>query len=412
MKKILLDLYKRTIRYIEPNVILISALSISVSAVIYSVTGLADIFNGGNSIRIMAGSLEIAKLVLAASLHNQWNNISKLLRTYLVIAVVVLMAITSAGIFGFLSASFQKTADKDNIHQAKIQILSDKLELYDSKLSFLLERDSTLNVNSNKLTTALSGNQIIYYNEAGEKIVTTSSSTRKTLEKRLKVTDEQIAKNEVELKLTQDSVFKYKTEIVESESQSESSGELAALKYVANITKSSLEDAAKWVILLIVFVFDPLAVTMVIFGVTVRHNIREKYANDDDVLNPQSDDEHALDMALNDIADIVYDDSEIQSVLRHSVKSNVVKRTQNVPNELSDALLEYYNIDVDEGTASFFESTTPTFGVNQEPTQVNPTSYSIKANTQETGVVVRKDVANKRDVFTQITNGSKNIYNE
>jgi hypothetical protein len=410
MKKILLDLYKRTIRYIEPNVILISALSISVSAVVYSVTGLADIFNGGNSIRIMAGSLEIAKLVLAASLHNQWSNISKLLRTYLVIAVVVLMAITSAGIFGFLSASFQKTADKDNIHQAKIQILSDKLELYDSKLSFLLERDSTLNVNSNKLTNALSGNQIIYYNEAGEKIVTTSSSTRKTIEKRLKVTDEQIAKNEVELKLTQDSVFKYKTKIVESESQSESSGELAALKYVANITKSSLEDAAKWVILLIVFVFDPLAVTMVIFGVTVRHNIREKYANDDDVLNPQSEDESTI-----DISNSVYDDSEIQSVLRHSVKGNVVKRTQNVPNELLDTLSEYYNMDVDEGTASFFEWTTPTFRVNQEATQVNPTSYSIKANTQETGVVIRTDgtdVDTKRDVFTQITNGSKNIYNE
>lgn len=398
MKKVILDLYNKTIRYIEPNVILISALSISVSAVFYSVTGLSDIFNGGNSVRIMAGSLEIAKLVLAASLHNQWNNISKLLRTYLVIAVVVLMAITSAGIFGFLSASFQKTADKDNIHQAQVRIIDDKLKLYENKLTFLIERDSTLNVNSNKLTTALSGNQIIYYNEAGEKIVTTSSRRRKTLEGRLKVTDEQIAKNEVELKSTQDSVFNYKTRLVELESNSESSGELAALKYVANITNSTLEDAAKWVILLIVFVFDPLAVTMVIFGVTVRHNIREKYANESDVSEPQPDEEHTLDEVLNDM---VKEDEDV-----------IVKPEQNVPDELLRILTEYYNTDVDSGTASFFEPETYTFGNAKEVTQVNPTSYTIHAKTPTTGVVVRKEVDNKRDVFTQITNSNKNIYNE
>ena len=404
MKKILNDLYVRIIRYLEPNIILISALSISVSAVFYSVTGLSDIFNGGNSVRIMAGSLEIAKLVLAASLHNQWNKISKLLRTYLVIAVVVLMAITSAGIFGFLSASFQKTADKDNIHQAEIQILTDKLGLYESKLNFLMDRDSTLNVNSNNLTNALSGNQIIYYNEAGEKIVTTSSKTRKTLEGRLKVTDEQISKNEAELKTVQDSVFAYKTLIVEAQSMGESSGELAALKYVANITNSTLEDTAKWVILLIVFVFDPLAVTMVIFGVTVRHNIREKYANED---NTQSTPDESLNEAVDPISNV--EETEETDI--------PTQRTQNVPNELLTALLEYYNIDIDSGTASFYEPKTNTFGNSKEVTTVNPTSYSVKAKTAATGVVVRTDKQEKadttsRDVFTQISSNSKNIYNE
>ena len=90
---------------IFPFIIALSALSVSASAAFYSVTGLSKLFAGASTeVLIMAGSLEVSKLVIASLLYQYWNTINKILRTYLAVACVVLILITSAGIYGFLSA--------------------------------------------------------------------------------------------------------------------------------------------------------------------------------------------------------------------------------------------------------------------------------------------------------------------
>ena len=88
---------------IFPFIIALSALSVSVSAAFYSVTGLSKLFAGASTeVLIMASSLEISKLVIASLLYQYWDSINKVLRTYLAIACVILILITSAGIYGFL----------------------------------------------------------------------------------------------------------------------------------------------------------------------------------------------------------------------------------------------------------------------------------------------------------------------
>jgi hypothetical protein len=96
---------------ILPWIIALAALSISVSAAFYSVTGLSKLFAGASmEVIIMASSLEFAKLVIASLLYQYWSKLNKLLKVYLSIACVVLILITSAGIYGFLSSAYQQTA--------------------------------------------------------------------------------------------------------------------------------------------------------------------------------------------------------------------------------------------------------------------------------------------------------------
>ena len=95
---------------IFPFIIALSALSVSTSAAFYSVSGLSKLFAGASfEVTIMAGSLEVAKLVTASLLYQYWDTINKVLRTYFLGAVIVLILITSMGIYGFLSAAYQET---------------------------------------------------------------------------------------------------------------------------------------------------------------------------------------------------------------------------------------------------------------------------------------------------------------
>ena len=114
-----------------PTLILFSALSVSASAAFYSVSGLSKLFAGAAfEVMIMAGSLEIAKLVTATLLHNYWKTLSGLLKWYLTLAVVVLVLITSMGIYGFLSSAYQDTFNQLMKRDNKIVFLQEKADFF------------------------------------------------------------------------------------------------------------------------------------------------------------------------------------------------------------------------------------------------------------------------------------------
>ena len=100
-------------RKILPILVVISALSVSLSAAFYSVSGLSKMFAGASTqVIIMTGSLEIAKLIVASLLYQYWDKLGALLKIYLTIAVGILMVITSGGIYGYLSAAYSQTSNK------------------------------------------------------------------------------------------------------------------------------------------------------------------------------------------------------------------------------------------------------------------------------------------------------------
>ena len=145
-------MWKNIKKGLFPFIIAFSALSVSGSAAFYSVFGLSKLFAGAQfEVIIMAGSLEVAKLVIASLLYQYWDTINKLLRLYLTIAATILVLITSMGIYGFLSAAYQDTYANLLVNHNKIEFLEEKakfyeddIQRYDKELEQILSNITTL----------------------------------------------------------------------------------------------------------------------------------------------------------------------------------------------------------------------------------------------------------------------------
>lgn len=259
-------MWKKVQERIFPFLIAFSALAVSASAAFYSVSGLSKLFAGASlEVIIMATSLEISKLVIVSLLYQYRKSIPKLLKYYLTSAAVVLVLITSMGIYGFLSAAYQETASKAGTVDAQITLLETKRDNYQLQLQgFIQERDE-LNSSISDLREGLSNNKIQYRDkETGQIITTTSSSNRRTFERQL---DQALSRQEIlntRIDVINENVFTLETEIVEVETTSEVAGELGPLKYLSGLTGIPMDRIINYLLLTIIFVFDPLAIALVI----------------------------------------------------------------------------------------------------------------------------------------------------
>ena len=248
-----------------PLLIALSALSVSASAAFYSISGLSKLFAGAAfAVIIMAASLEIAKLVIASLLYQYRKNLPQLLKVYLSIACAVLILITSMGIYGFLSAAYQETAALDSTVNAQITLIETKRDNIKEQLAVYNEEKSSINASVTSLRNGLSNNVIQYTDTLGNIITTTSSSTRRALEKQL----DQAINRQTEINSRVDDLnqklFEYETEIVEVRSASEVGSELGPLKYLSGLTGLPMDKIINYLLLTIIFVFDPLAIALVI----------------------------------------------------------------------------------------------------------------------------------------------------
>ena len=229
---------------------LLTALAISAVAAYYSIIGLIAIFSSAAiPIAVMGVVLETGKLVTAAWVYHHWKRTPVLLKTYLISAVVVLMFITSMGIFGFLSKAHieQTTVNSDNTLQ---------IELIDTKIQ--RERD----------TIKRAENTLLQLDTALEKYVELGAVT-----KGLNARKEQEAERN-ELNTTIDESTDAIATLTQKKSELNADriaieAEVGPIKYISELiygesTKGVLEDAVRGVILIIVFVFDPLAVLLLV----------------------------------------------------------------------------------------------------------------------------------------------------
>jgi hypothetical protein len=216
----------------------LAAFLLSGIAAYYSVIGLALIFTGAFwPVVIMGSTLEFAKLVTASWLYNNWNKANKLLKTYLTIAVVVLMLLTSMGIFGFLAKSHIDSTLEAGSNTAELKTLNAQQKVAEQRLDYLLKR---------------AGNPETASAAIDRQIQTTQRELADINKKRLPLLKE-------ENKLVAD---------------------VGPIKYVADIFfgsgEGALDKAVRLVIFMIMLVFDPLAVLLLIAG---NISLKEKYGN-------------------------------------------------------------------------------------------------------------------------------------
>lgn len=230
-----------------------SALIIAGCAAFFSVTGLGVLFSGSSmAVMVMASSLELAKLVAATYLKQKWDEIKGFNKWYLTSAVVVLMLITSAGIFGYLSNAFQQQNLKLNQIDREIAVFDTKIKQNESEIS--------------RLTTQITNLQNIRNSQEQNisKIVDKNGSTSR-LTKMVANADKEISKISEKINtLTEDNNVNYAKINEIKNANIDVEKEVGGFRFVAEAFGFELNTVVKFFILLIVIVFDPLAVALII----------------------------------------------------------------------------------------------------------------------------------------------------
>lgn len=251
--------------YILPVIIAITAFSVSASAAFYSVSGLSKLFAGAAlAVTLMAGSLEVAKLVIASLLYRYWNTLNKFLRTYLTIATGILILITSLGIYGFLSSAYQSTASKVNVVGTEIKLLDTRRNSLNKQLEVVTREKEGVDNSITQLQSGLVNNKTQYVDKRGNLITSSSTGTRQALESQLKVALERSQQLATKIDNLTEEVTKLETESVEKEVNSLTASELGPLKYISELTGRTMNEIVNYLLLVIIFVFDPLAIALVL----------------------------------------------------------------------------------------------------------------------------------------------------
>ena len=259
-------IYKNMKRKILPWIIAFSALSVSTSAAFYSVSGLGKMFAGASfQVMILAGSLELAKLVTASLLYEYWDKLNRALKYYLLIATFILIAITSAGIYGFLSSAYQETAFKVDNQDKSIGIVDKKIAIIGSELSSYEKQVEQKNNRLTQITNIRSNLQ-----GTQDQLVSQSRSTS-SVRQQIKDIDSEIKRIDSEVSVLNDSISSKNTRIsiletqkLEISSDTDLAKEVGPLKYIANLTGKSLDQIVNWYIIVLMLVFDPLAIALVL----------------------------------------------------------------------------------------------------------------------------------------------------
>jgi hypothetical protein len=290
-------------KWVFPYIVLSAAFGLAGTAAYYSVFGLSKLFSSqATAVIVMASILEVSKLITASYLHQQWKSISFLLKTYLVTAVFILMCITSLGIYGFLVSAYQETAYELKNQESEIAVLQLKKDRYQTLSNDIRTEKESLNKNITDLTSGLSNNVIQYTNAEGQVITTTSSATRKALQSEL---DRTISRRDTLYSqeiVYSDSVGKLDQQMLRIQTESDVSAEVGPIKYVAQQVNQSVDTVVNWFILLFIFVFDPLAVMLLISANRLIKSKRKP------VIVDGWDEDHAHDMALNNMVDNLSED--------------------------------------------------------------------------------------------------------
>jgi len=257
---------KKIQRNLFPSIIAISALSVSASAAFYSVSGLSKLFAGASfEVIIMAGSLEVAKLVIASLLYQYWSTLNKLLRTYLSIAAVVLVLITSMGIYGFLSAAYQDTYRQLTIKNNQVAFLEQKTNFYEKDVARYDEELERISNNISTLSNAKASSIQVRDTTSSTGFRQTISTTELRLsQKRIDVEEQNRASVQAKREQVADSLQKYQLAILDLENNTEVAGELGPLEYLSGLTGTPMDKIINILLLVIIFVFDPLAISLVV----------------------------------------------------------------------------------------------------------------------------------------------------
>jgi len=259
----------------------ITAIVIALVAAFFSVYGIATLFAGAFVLTaIMASALEVGKLVAVTYLYRYWKKTKGFLKTYLSIATLVLMLVTSLGIFGYLSAAYQKSSLEFKAAQDKIVMVEEQKTYLQDKISQSKTRIKTLNdmrlMQESRMNEALT-NAFLTRNPIQLKQIQDQTAEL------IKSADSDIRSENDKIQTTVDEIAKIDQQVNEMKFSSAEKKDIQTFKFVADQFGTSLDKVAKWFIITLIFVFDPLAVALILAYNVATYKNREEEATS----NPQ-----------------------------------------------------------------------------------------------------------------------------
>jgi len=305
-----------------PWFLLFCALGLSGTAAYYSVVGLSIVFVGvALPVIIMGSFLEISKIAIATYLHDKWKETYVILKIYMSIALVTLSLITSLGIYGLLSTGFQGNIAKLEINEKQVKNVEVKKKRFEEVKDELTKEKNILDGDITKLRDGVSNNTTTQSvdRRTGQVITRANDGNRKLFESQL--SQAQVRRDTIAKRIDNmnDSITQLDIDILNMESKEMSGSELGALKYVSELLDWDIKRTANLFILILIFVFDPLAITLVIATNQAFKSKRKK--EDDENVKPEYE-KHPF-----------QDEVEIpESYLTHYTTHDTIHDTGQVPN--------------------------------------------------------------------------------
>lgn len=255
----------------------ITAIAIALVAAFFSVYGIATLFAGAFVLTtIMAATLEVGKLVAVTYLYRYWEKTKGWLAAYLSIATLVLMLITSLGIFGFLSAAYQKSSIEFKASQEKITMIEGQKTYLVDKITQSKSRITTLNemrkMQESRMNESLT-NAFISRNPVQLKQMQDQTAEM------IKSADSNIKTEQTTIQTTLDEIAKIDKQVSDMKFASAGNKDIRTFQFVAEQFGMTLDTVAKWFIFTIIFVFDPLAIALILAYNVVTYHKEEELTN-------------------------------------------------------------------------------------------------------------------------------------
>lgn len=331
------------------NLIWFCAIGLATFSGYYSVYGISKLFSGGSwSIVGMAGMLEFSKLVVITFLHDHFKTLKTSFKVYLMSAAVILMILTSVGVYGYLTNSYQETAKSIYETQNKIVLIDKKKEIFYEQKSQI---DTLVKQKGQRIS---SYDQLRLSQENSLNAQLTSKKGTKGLQKNIQSVDNSTQTLNKEIsELNQksiglsDSIAKLEQDKLELENSTFTS-EIGPLLYLSRLTGLSMDVVVNWFILVLVSVFDPLAVSLVIAANHLKHKEKQKKIPPEDDNSPPPPKKEKV---TEDVVDVAKPSEEIK------IQDVVVKKKQKIKKEKKPlAITEEISIlDEEENQRAFYE---------------------------------------------------------
>jgi hypothetical protein len=254
--------------------VLLMAIVLAGTVAYVSISGLLTVFSGAGILGLLFFSaIEISKIVATSAIHTYGKKIGLVYNILLSLGILIAMGITSMGVYGFLSSGYQKNAAKSDNSNREIELIDTKIKSKEKIRESINQQLIQTQKSISQLRNALGNNTQSRVDGKGNVITTSSAANRKAYETQLNIATQSEFKLNNDLSKTDSLINVLSESKIELESESAMSTELGPLKYLAEVTGTSMDNVMKWFILLLIIIGDPMAILMII--------IFNKIINDD-----------------------------------------------------------------------------------------------------------------------------------